>query len=348
MSKSDSEEKSLPPSAKKLREARKKGEIAKSREMVTAVATVAGFGVVAARASASADRFADILRAAGDATERPFWPALRALTGRLAVLGAEVLLPLLAILFAAIVLTNLVVNGGLVASADPVKPKLERLDPIQGVKRMFSLRNLIELLKNLAKLALVLAVTVALAEAAIPALVQLPACGLRCAPPVARALPGALLAASCVLFLAVGFLDIGLQRFLFRRDMRMTRTEAKRERKEMEGDPLIKRQHRREQRAATQSRARAGLRNATFVIRSADMAVAMRFRPPDAQVPILVARARAEAADALAEEARRLDLPLVFDPATAAAVAARLKVGSMIPKDMFNPVIACMRQAGVL
>jgi flagellar biosynthesis protein FlhB len=171
----------------------------------------------------------------------------------------------------------------------------------------------------------------------------------RCAVFVARVRFGALLTplllTSAGLLLLLGGLDIGLQHWLFRREVRMTKSEQKRERKESLGDPTIKRWRRQDQRAHA---AKTGLRNATFLIRSADTVLAMRYAAPDAMVPILVARGTLDGATALLEHAKTLNLPVVFDAATVAMIGQRLKVGRMIAPDMFRPLISCMHGRGAL
>jgi type III secretion protein U len=147
------------------------------------------------------------------------------------------------------------------------------------------------------------------------------------------------------LLLLFGAFDIGVQRWLFRRELRMTKSELKREQKDSHGNPAIKRWHRQNRGRSTP---RTGLRNATFLIRSPDTVLALRYAAPDAMVPILVARGTQEDASGLLEEAKTLNLPVVFNAAVAAMIASRLKVGNMIVADMFELVIACMREGGVI
>lgn len=349
MSESTSEEKSLPPSTKKLTDRRKKGEIARHRELVTAVVTVTAFSVLAIQAPAVFSQFEGIVDRAGDvAASGSFGDALAVIAPQLGLVTVELLGPLAIMMVAGVLVSNVVVNGGLVMSLDPVMPKLERLDPIAGLKKLVGLRSWIELSKTLAKLTLVLATAILLLRGAMSALVEQPTCGLGCAAPMLGALVEPLLIAACLGFLLTATLDIGVQRWLFRRDMRMTRTEQKRERKEQDGDPLMKRRAKREQRASGQPRMRAGMRHATFVVRSGTTCCAMRFAHPDAQVPIMVARGRDETALQLVDEARRHNVPVVYDPGLAKMLDEQLKVGMMITKAMFPPVIACMREARVL
>lgn len=341
-----SEEKTLPPSAKKLREARKKGQIARSKEMVGAVVTMVGFAYLLVRFALLFGQVSDGLLALPALTDKPFADVIAPLLSRLAAEVTWAVAPLVGLLVTAAVVTNVIVNGGALVAIDPVLPKMDHLDPVAGFGRLFGMKNLVELIKALGKVAIVGGLTAFLTAGSLQALAELPACGLLCAGPILHGLLQPLLLVTSGVFLVVGAFDIGLQRWLFRRDMRMTKTEQKRERKESEGDPTIRSKHRQDRRSSLALK--TGLRHATFVIRSGDMALAMRYAVPDALVPILVARGTQEGAVLLLHEARALNLPVIFNAEAVALLTPRLKVGRMITQEMFNPVIGCMREAGVL
>ncbi len=341
-----SEEKTLPPSAKKLREARKKGQIARSKEMVGAVVTMAGFAYLIVRFEILFSKVSDGLLAVPALIDKPFAEALGPLLSRLAADVVWSVAPLVGLLVTVAMVTNVMVNGGALVAIDPVLPKMDHLDPVAGLQRLFGMKNLVELLKALAKVAVVGGLTAFLTAGSLQALAELPACGLLCAGPILHGLLLPLLLTTSGVFLVVGTLDIGLQRWLFRRDMRMTKTEQKRERKESEGDPTIRNKHRQDRRSSLALK--TGLRHATFVVRGGDAALALRYAVPDALVPILVARGVGEGAALLLREANALNLPVIFNAEAAAVLTPRLKVGRMITQEMFNPVIGCMREAGVL
>ncbi len=341
-----SEEKTLPPSAKKLREARRKGQIAHSKEMVSATVTAVAFGYLSVRFVLLFNQLSDGLLAVPALLDRPFGNAVGPLLARLASNALWAVAPFTGLIVTAAVISNVVINGGALAALDPVLPKMERLDPVAGLKRMFAIKNFVELAKSLTKVGVVGGLTVFLIAGSLQTLAELPACGILCTGPVLRGLLEPLLLAVAGLFLALGGLDIGLQRWLFRRDMRMTKSEQKRERKESEGDPMIRSQHRQDRRSS--AALKTGLRNATFIIRSGDVALALRFAVPDALVPVLVARGTEDGAILLLSEAKMFNLPVVFNAEAVALLSRRLKVGRMISQEMFNPVIACMREAGVL
>ncbi len=348
MSDGGSEEKSLPPSAKKLRDARRKGQLASGRDFISAAGSAAALGYIALRGSSLLGSAHALMEDTALLAVQPWQEALPALLSRIAWLAADFVLPLLGLLLACVLAAALVANGGLVVSAEPLAPKLERVDPMAGFGRIFALRNGVDALKTVVKFAVVGVTAAILLRSSLRPLAELPACGLGCVPALTRALFGPLLVAAVLLFLLLGGLDLGVQRFLFRRELRMTRSEQKRERKEAEGNPLIRQAHRQEQRAAMRSQVRTGVRNATFVIRGERLALALRYAPPDVLVPVLVARASGEGAAALVDEASRVDLPSVLDPAVATLLSTRMQVGGLLPRELFTPVIACMREAGVL
>lgn len=345
MSGDTTEEKDLPPSAKKLKDARRKGQVAQSKDMVGAVTTTTAFCYLLIRCVPLFATLSDSLQTLPELLDRPFPEAVAVLWGRIGADLALAVAPFIALLAIAAIVTNVVVHGGVLVAVDPILPKFERLDPVAGFKRMFGLKTSIELIKSLVKVGALLTLIYVILIRSLQTLVEIPVCGLRCAPTIIGRLVQPLVLTSIGVFLVVGALDIGIQRWLFRREMRMTRSEQKRERKEQEGDPMIKRQHRQHRHGGA---AKTGLRNATFVIRSADVALALRFALPDAGVPVLVARGADDGALQLLDEARALNLPVVFDAATTALIARRLAVGRMITQDMFQPVIACMRRAGAL
>jgi type III secretion protein U len=343
--KDGSEEKALPPSARKLRKAREKGQISRSKEAVTALVTATGFGYLLVRLVPLFGQLSDGLLAVPGLYAQPFDAASAMLVGRLGVDVALVVVPLIALVVVVAILGNIVVNGGIVIAIDPILPKMQRLDPVAGFKRMFALKSLIELVRSLFKIGAIGVLAYVVIRGAAQLLVEIPFCGLRCAAPILGTLLSPFLLISAAMLLMLGGFDIGLQRWLFRREMRMTKSEQKRERRESEGDPMIRR-HRQQNRKGAQRK--TGLRNATFLIRSADTVLAMRYAAPDAMVPILVARATKYHASMVLEEARTLSLPVVFDAAAVGLVNSRLKVGSMITPDMFQSLIACMHEAGVL
>jgi type III secretion protein U len=340
-----SEEKTLPASDKKLREARKKGQVPHSKEMITATVSVASFGYLMLRAPDLAASFEAELASLPDTYDMPFSAAIETVIRQLSVEAFAALLPLIGLVVIVVIATNLVINGGLVVSLHPITPDPDHINPVAGFQRMFTTRNVLELLKSLIKLAVVICLVLRLIEGALQASVEIPVCGLSCGISLLGVVLKRLLLIMAGLFLVLGTLDIGIQKWLFMRDQRMTLTEQKRERKDSDGNPEIKKQHRHDRQGG---RAKTGLANANFAIRSATIVLAMRYTTTDAPVPVLIARGVESGVETMLAELRSLGVPIVFDSAAVASILPGVKVGEAISNEMFQPVIACMREAGVL
>jgi type III secretion protein U len=341
-----SEDKSLPASAKKLRDARRKGQVPKSKDLVSAVVTLAAVGYIAMQWNSIAARFTGLIQRAGDLSTLPLSRALPTMVSAIAETALAVLAPLLLFVLVATILSSVVSTGGLVLSLHPIIPKPQKLNPAEGAKKLLSSKGLIEVAKSLFKLALVAAIAFRIIEGVLQEMVELPACGLGCAGYALHSAMLPLVGAGCVVFLVFGVADMGLQRWLFMRDQRMSHTEKKNEHKNSEGNPLVKSAHKRERREA--SSRRAGLNQATFLVTGTRIAVAMRYSAVDTKVPMSVARAEAGDVTRFVQDGRRLKLPILHDPETARVLFDKVAIGHTIPRELFTPVIMCMKRLGLL
>lgn len=343
-----SEEKNLPPSAKKLRDARQKGQVPKSKDLVSAAVTLAGFGFVVMQAGTVGERLTDLINTTADNVNKPLPEALGSLAPQIVTVLAYIITPLLGMLVFSAIIVSVIATGGPALSLEPLKPKPEVLNPAAGVKKLVSLRGLIEVIKSLFKLTVIAFIAVYVIRTAFQALVDLPRCGLDCSGFFLRKTLIPLAGGSVIVFLAFGLGDLLLQRWLFIRDQRMSLTEQKNERKNSEGNPQIRSAHRRERREAAQSRAGA-LNQATFVITGQGVAVAMRYSAVDTRVPMSIARVEgSEDVLDFVRTIRQLKLPIVHDPATARALFEKVEPGKRIPRELFQPVIDCMQRLNAL
>nr|AAN46413.1 HrcU [Xanthomonas oryzae pv. oryzae] len=235
-----SEEKTEKPTEKKLRDARKDGEVPVSPD-VTAAAVL--FGALLVMKSAG-DYFVDHMRALTrigfDFSENT--RDATAINRALAHIGIQGLLLMLPFLAACLVagLVGGAFQTGLNASLKPVSPKFDSLNPANGVKKLFSLRSLINLLKLIIKAILIGVVLWVGIRTLMPMII-----GLAYETPldisqIAWRTLSMLFALGVLLFILVGAADWSVQHWLFIRDKRMSKDEQKREYKESEGDPEIK------------------------------------------------------------------------------------------------------------
>ena len=174
-------------------------------------------------------------------------------------------------------------------------------------------------------------------------------CGLPCVQDVFQRLAAPLLVAASVVFFVAGLTDLWLQNWFFQRDQRMSKTEAKRERKDMEGDPTLRRERRRLIREAADGPARLGVRQAMLLVHDGSAAaVGLRFQRGEMLLPLVVCRGRGERALTLMAEAATLGIVHVRDDNLARDLARRTPPGSPVPEDTFRAVATLLSQAGLV
>jgi type III secretion protein U len=340
------EDKTLPPSATKLRKAREKGQVPKSREFVSGAVTIAATSYLFLRADTTFAHFTQLIQFTGDLVAQPPAAARADLIPQLFAAASEILTPLFAMVIITAAMTTIVATGGLVLSLSPLAPNLQKLNPVEGLKHLFSIRNLLDVFKNATKFVIIAFIATDSIRGALAPLVEMPTCGLSCAAPVLSAALRALLGATAIVIVSFALLDLGIERWLYMRDQRMDHAEAKNEHKETEGNPEIRLAHALERREA--AHARVGFHEATFVIAGGNFAVAMRYSKIDTKVPMPVARAEAENVSRLLAEARRRGLPIVADASTARLLFETATLGQRIARELYEPVIRCMHSVSIL
>ncbi|MDE5465399.1 EscU/YscU/HrcU family type III secretion system export apparatus switch protein [Bradyrhizobium sp. CSS354] len=341
-----SEEKNLPPTPKKLRDARKKGQSPRSADFVTGVSVCAGFGCLYVRAGQIENGWQQALRLVNKLQAQPLDSAVRqALVGLMEISIAAVA-PIIGAVVIAAILASVLASGGPTFSIEPLKPGLEKLDPVKGLKKIVSQRSLVELGKSLIKVLLLGGTLLLVVAASWKALVYLPVCGLACFGFVFNQLK-VLIEITSGAFLIGGLIDLLLQRWLFLRDMRMTQSEAKRESKEQEGNPHIKNEHRRHRRESA-NESPLGIHRATLILTGPAMLIGLRYVRGETGVPVLVCRGEGELASRLLGQARALHLSIVLDDMLTRQLIQKAALGKAVPIDCFERVAKALFAAGMV
>jgi type III secretion protein U len=341
-----SEEKTLPASEKKLKDARRKGQVPFGKDLVSAVVFVAATAQLLWSWQGIADELRSLVDIVSTAVLRPFAEAGGTAVAHAGGLVIRVVLPLAAVTAAAAVLAGMLATFGPVMSFEPLAPKLERINPIAGLKRMFSLRSLSEIVKSVVKLAVVAVAFWQLLSMVLAPLFAAPACGAACFGPILVISIKLLAGFIAAVLVVAGLIDILVQRRLFLREMRMTRTERKREHKDTEGDPLVRREQRQLRRELGTQPGRFGLRSAVIVIADGEHLVGLRYDAVECPVPLVVCKGRDRVAEELRHQARRLAIPVIEDAALAAALHGH-PVGQAIRSEHFDRVAWALFGAGL-
>ena len=319
------------PTPRRLRQARERGQVPRSRLFSGSLVLAGGSAGAAMGLSGTTDAlrlWTAALLAGGTSAPAALHQALLLLIRCCApaLVGAVLAAGLAGLL-----------SSGWAPSGAVLVPRLERLDPLAGLKRIFAWRTAAELGRSLLASTLLLAVLAAAAWRLLPSALRLPAvespgAGLVLLRPEAlRIWTRALLLAA-----GVGVLDLLLARGRHRRSLRMSRDEVRQEHREQEGDP----RHRAHRRAAHRQlllagRAR-GVKAATVVVvNPVHLAVALRWAPEECDAPYLVARGREEEARAIRVEALSLGIPVVRDVALARGLV-QYDVGEEVPEELYR------------
>jgi type III secretion protein U len=345
----ENEQKALPPSSKKLRDARRKGQVSHSRDFISGFTLTIMLVYLWLAMPALGDRLSELVDIISNSVDLPFAEA----GSRDLILSAEVLLrvslPLAAVVVIGGVLAGVASTLGPVFSFELVKPKFEHINPMDGFKRIFSVRNFVEFARSTAKVVALGTAFLLVLRGAVGPLFEMPVCGAQCIAMAAMqtAMPFAITAA--IAFMVVGLLDLLVQRRLFLRDMRMTRTESKREHKELEGDPLIRGQLRslREQ-AASGLTGRVGISRAVIGIMHGNQVIGLRYKAGETPGPLVVCKADGEAGAAMLAELQRRRIPIVDSAEFAAALSTKHKVGDLIHRDLFPAAARALHGAGLV
>ncbi|MCL6611814.1 MAG: flagellar biosynthesis protein FlhB [Peptococcaceae bacterium] len=334
------QEKTEQPTPRRLQEARRRGQVAKSRDLSAAVVLMAAVAVFYAAS-----------RSAVTAMERHLsWYFANCFTfglpdGRLYTALAGVLTdvmlalsPVLAVLAAAAVFSNVMQSGFLLAP-EAVKAKLERINPLDGFKRMFSINSLAELVKSILKVIVVGVVSYLTAVRYIPEMLMVyfknPAQETLEIVTVIMAVAAAGGAAYLVLALA----DYYYQRYMYFKNLRMTKQEVKDEYKHTEGDPQIKGWIRRRQREVAMNRIRQEVPRATVVITNPiHYAAALKYEEGVTAAPLLVAKGAGDIALRLKNIAEENNVPVVENPPLARALFQQVDIGREIPVELYRSV----------
>jgi len=334
------QEKTERPTGKRRQEARDKGRVAKSREVSTYLVLIGGLAVLHFAGSHMVTEMAlfmktTVLQAASLRIEAA---DVAPLLGRILIVLVKVLAPLLLVVFVAAMVGNLIQVGFLFTS-EPIMPKLSKLNPIQGFKRLISLRSLTEIVKFVAKLALVGVVVYTAIRKELPFIMPLADQSIQAIGSYICTTIFRIMLRSSWVLLALAILDYAYQRWEHEKNLKMTRQEVKEEFKQTEGDPLVKSRIRRVQREWARRRMMEAVPKADVVITNpVHLAIAIAYKQEGMAAPEVLAKGAAAVAERIREIARSHGIPIVENKPLARALFRQVDVGRQIPAALYKAV----------
>ena len=340
MAEDTAQEKTEEPTERRLADSRKKGQTARSKELNTLLSLMAAaIGMVFLGQYLITDLHEMMTQGLG------FEPSRVRTTDQLfevirgqAALGLSAILPIFGLLVFAAFLGP-VALGGLVFSLESLSPKLEKINPLKGLGRMFGLQSLMELIKALSKFLLVGSVAILIIYSSINTIIGLGFMSIFSALASAGDLfLWSFIGFSAVLIL-VAAIDVPFQLWNHNKQLKMTMQEVKDEMKESEGRPEVKSQIRRMQRQLSEQRMMDAVPMADVIITNpTHYAVALKYDQEGNGAPRVVAKGQDFMAQKIREVAQANDVPIFEAPPLARALHGMVEIGHEIPGDLFKAV----------
>ena len=339
-------EKTEEPTSKKLEDARKEGQVAKSKEIGNAFGLLSLFLVMKLYLGTLGKRFLELFSASyGQIPD-----VAKMYNGNLPVASLQVLIRGMMLQILLILAPVLLVGVAVAVICDivqvkwkpttkPLKPKFNKLNPVKGFSRIFSPNSLVELLKSLLKLALIGYMAYSYLKDRVGDIFLLYDITLNQAIGLIGEIVVDLGIRVAAVYMIIAFLDFGYQKWKFHEDMKMTKQEVKDEYKNQEGDPQVKSKQKQRMREASMRRMMQQLPEADVVITNpTHYAVAIKYDPDRFDAPYVVAKGENYLAQRIKDVAKENHIEIVENKPLARMLYANVDVGGLVPPELYQAV----------
>ncbi|WP_446424016.1 type III secretion system export apparatus subunit SctU [Mailhella sp.] len=336
-------EKTEQPTPKRLREAREKGDVCKSQDIAPAL-TVLGLGLyLIANGENIFKTVSQMVAVPMTFATLPFEEAMaKALP---LVIDASIVLvaPVVGIVMG-LAFIGIISQTGVLFAFKAAMPKLENLDPKKWFQKVFSMKNLFELVKNMVKVSVLGFVVWTVLKQYLPVLFEMPKRGIGAMWTVLGSAAGDLLLKSAAAFAVIAALDYLYQRYKYNQNHMMSKDEVKREYKESEGDPHIKSKRKQLQKEMLAQSPLGDVRKAKVLVTNpTHFAVALDYEKGRTELPVILVKGQGERALRMMEIAREAGIPVMRNVPLARALYHNGNENEFIPKDLITPVAEVLR-----
>jgi len=343
-----SQEKTEEPTQRRLEKAREEGNVLSSKEMFVFSSSAAGLlalGILGFASKLILQSWSGFF-IISTPEELEMFRISRAFNGLSLILWGTAFFAVPTIIF--IILTQIIVGNGIQFSTKAIGFKFEKIDPIKGLGRIFSVKGLVELIKSVAKIVLMLAIVAIITWISLPKIIYLSASSLDQGVLVVYRTLLLLIFSILLALLAIGIGDYIWSRHSWLQKLRMSRQDMKEEFKESEGSPEVKSKIRRlqmeaSQKAAEQASSIDNVKDATVIITNpTHFAVAVKYEPQIDDAPIILAMGKDLIAKRIKEEAKRHDKITIESPFLARALYFTGGIGQAISEQLYTAVAAIL------
>ena len=339
-------EKTEVPTAKKLNDARKEGQVAKSKEIITALMLLALFVVIkfyiGNLGQQMIECFSEFYDLFGKIISNSEYGMRMVDATGVVSLGLTTVLnmivPFIALAVVIAILGNALQQKWMVTTK-PLQPKLSKISPISGLKRMFNVKQLFEVGKSVAMIAVMSYVIYTTVKDKLGVLYTFYNISLYEALEIVGDIIVDLGIKISAVFLVIGFVDLIYQRHKFKEDMKMTKQEVKDEFKNTEGDPQVKGQIRRRMQQVSRRRMMEALPQADVVITNpTHFAVALKYEANKGQAPVVIAKGADNLAFDIKAKAKEYGIEIVENKPLARILYNNVEIGAQIPPELYQAV----------
>lgn len=339
-------EKTEPATSKKLNDIRKEGQVAKSKELITAVSLMSLFIILKIYLSKLGTGLIDVYTQVYNSIFKVVDDSYNGLPIRTAgsvmqqviIDMIKLVIPILLVAIVIAILGNMLQQKWMV-TAKPLQPKFSKISPISGFKRMFSVRQLVELIKSIAMISIIMIVVYNTVKSKMNILLTFYDVGLNTALSTIGSIIIDLGIKISAVFLIVGFADLFYQRIKFKNDNMMTKQEIKDEFKNTEGDPQVKGQIKRRMQEVSRRRMMQQLPEADVVITNpTHFAVALKYEPDAGKAPVVIAKGADYLAFQIKDKAKEYNIAIVENKPLARILYHNIDIGMEIPPELYQAV----------
>jgi len=336
MAASDTGQKTEKPTPKRLQEARKKGQIPRSADLVSWSSLLVASFVIPTLLRGLNDQMRQYFDRVTQAADHAEWGAAMEASSALAVGTVLVLLPFLGLLMLLSAL-GLAVQGGVTLTLQPLRPKLERISIKAGVKRLFSAQAAVDTLKAVVRLVALVAIVTQVAFDSVERYLSGTGQDLAKVGPELGAALLLVVRLAAVLGIVVGVADYFFQRWKTMKQLRMSAYDIKQERRNTEGDQMIRGRRRSMHQKLSRNQMLAAVQDASVVVvNPTHYSVALSYAA--GQVPTVVAKGVDDLAFRIRERAFEHHIPVVESRALARLMHDTIEVGEEVPAELYEAI----------
>lgn len=333
-----SADKNEEPTSKKIEDAKKKGQIAVSKDLARLATLVAVLETAFVSEPLWRASVQGLMNVGIAHVGQEFFPAVMQV-----VVAAGSLL--LIVFFVGLVMCIIVSTAahwgqfGVLISTDSITPKFDKLNPANGIKQLFSMKKMVELLIAVGKASLLGWIIYVLVRSQLPAIVSLSSGEPKDIYYAFIALVHSIFHAVVVVCFCLGIVDFAIQKYFHKKELMMDMEEIKREHKESDGDPLIKGQRKRLARQWANEASVEKTQGANaVVVNPTHFAVAMYYDAAETMVPVVLAKGKDEVAQAMIARARECGIPVIRHVWLARSLYATCRPDTVVPKSSYEAV----------